>query len=338
MSLNLEDIARLAGVSRSTVSRVINDQPNVSENTRQRVWQIVEEHNFRPNLAARSLVTQRTRVIGIFYPHPLQAFTPYYFPTLLQGIVDTTHDRDYATLLWWAQSSEEKERFSKRILQQNRLMDGLIIASAPIDDPLIQRIVELEIPFVMVERPTRFEDKIGSVTIDNVKAAQVAVEYLISLGRRRIGHITGAMNNIDGRDRVTGYRQALEAQGLPFDPALVVEGKFNRNSGYLGMKELLTRNLDAVFAGNDDMAVGALQALNEAGVRIPHDVAVVGFDDLPTALESSPQITTVHQPIQEKGALATGLLLDLIEGVTEEPRQIILPTHLVIRQSCGGPA
>ncbi len=335
MTLNLEDVAKIAGVSRSTVSRVINDHPNVSDSTREKVLKVIEEQNFRPNLAARTLVTQRTRVIGVLTPHSVAVFTPYYFPVLLQGIGDTTHERDYATLLWWGQSGDEEERFSRRILLQNRLMDGLIISSAPVDDPLIPRMLESKIPFVLVERATRFTDQISYVTVDNVQAAQMAVEHLIKLGRRRIGHITGALNNIDGIDRLTGYHNALQKHNIRYDPPLVAKGEFTRRSGYSGMNELLSRGVDAVFAGSDDTAVGALQAMQERGVRVPDDIALVGFDDLPTALDFKPEITTVHQPIQEKGARAAALLLDLIEGVVDRPQHVLLPTHLVIRESCG---
>jgi LacI family transcriptional regulator len=334
MSLNLEDIARLAGVSRSTVSRVINDDRNVSDTTREKVLKVIQEHNFRPNLAARTLVTQRTQVIGILIPHSTAVFTPYYFPVLLRGIGDTAHDRDYATLLLWG-AGDREERFSRRLLQQNRLMDGLIIASATVDDPHIPLMLDLKVPFVLVERANHFSDQINFVTVDNEKAAQMAVAHLIKLGRRRIGHITGDLRISDGIDRLAGYRRALEEHDLPYDPSLVVEGVFTRRSGYTGMKDLLMRRVDAVFASSDDMAAGALQALQESGIRVPDDVALVGFDNLPTAMDVKPELTTVHQPIEEKGARATTLLLDLIEGRVESPQHILLPTHLVVRQSCG---
>ncbi len=335
MSLNLEDIAKLAGVSRSTVSRVINDRSDVSESTRKKVMRIIDEHNFRPNLAARTLVTQRSKVIGTLLPQSPTALSSLYFPNLLEGIGDTTHQRDYATLLWWGQSGEEEQRFTKRILQKNQLMEGLIIAAHTLDNSLIQRIFETKIPFVMVERPAIFNDQINYVTVDKVAGAKTPVEHLINLGRRRIGHITGILVNVDGMDRLTGYRNALERHNLPMDPDLIVEGHFNQKFGYLGMKQLLKQGVDAVFAGNDDSAVGALQALREARVRIPADVALVGFDDVTSALDFAPQLTTIHQPIRQKGALATALLLDLIEGKVKSPQHILLPTHLVIRQSCG---
>jgi LacI family transcriptional regulator len=334
---NLEDIARKAGVSRSTVSRVINDEPYVSEATRAKVKAVITAEGFTPNLAARMLVTQRTRVVGVVIPHTLLVTfqDPYYFPTLLQGVSESTYTRDYATLLWWGQSREDEERFYERILKQNRLMDGLIIASATNDDPIINKLLGLGMPFVMVERPVRYQDRISYVSVDNVQAAQTAVQHLTGLGRTRIGTITGALDNIDGVDRLTGYRQALELAGLPFDPGLVAEGRYTQQSGYIGAKRLIKQGIDAIFAANDLTAIGAIQALQEADVRVPEDVSVVGFDDLPNAIQSKPQLTTIRQPIQHKGAMATNLLLDLIEGVVDGPRQVLLPTQLVIRQSCG---
>jgi len=337
MTLNLEDIAKLAGVSRSTVSRVINDDRNVSDSTREKVLQVINQHNFRPNLAARTLVTQRTQVIGILIPYSPNVLTPYYFPALLEGLGTTAHNRDYATLLFWGgYSSEKDERFSKRILQQNRLMDGLIIASAPMDNPHIAQMLDLHVPFVLVERAaTHMADQVSYVTVDNEEGARKAVEHLIQLGRRRIGHITGDLRITDGLDRLTGYRAALEEYDIPYDPALVVEGTFTRRSGYNAMQGLLAQGVDAVFAASDDTASGALQAMHVLGVSVPDDIALVGYDNLPTALDSKPELTTIHQPIEEKGARAAALLLDLIEGVVASPQHILLPTHLVVRQSCG---
>lgn len=337
---NLEDIARKAGVSRSTVSRVINDEPYVSDRTRAKVRAIIEAEGFSPNPAARMLVTQRTRVIGVVIPHTLLVTfqDPYYYPTLLQGVSETTNERDYATLLWWGQSYDDEDRFARRILQQNRLMDGLIVASPTSDDPLIPRLVDLGMPFVMVERPTISADRISYVSVDNVQAAQNAVTHLLGLGRRRIATITGALDNVDGQDRLTGYRNALQNHGIPFDPALVAEGRFTHQSGYIATRKLVKSGIDAIFAANDISAQGALDALSDAGLRVPDDIAVIGFDDLPNAVQSTPQLSTVRQPIQQKGIVATNLLLDLIEDKVQGPRQILLPTQLVIRQSCGAMA
>src|SRR5690606_34955406 len=156
-----------------------------------------------------------------------------------------------------------------------------ILASATSNDPLIEKLVDLGTPFVMVERPARFQDRISYVSVDNVQAAQNAVSHLLSLGRKRIGTITGALDNVDGQDRLVGYRNALEMAGVPYDPALVAEGRFTHQSGIVGARKLIRENVDAIFAANDITAIGAIQAIKEAGLRVPEDIAVIGFDDLP---------------------------------------------------------
>lgn len=333
--MNIEDIARLAGVSRSTISRVLNNHSDVSERTRQRVMQVIEKYNYKPNPAARTLVTQRTRVIGVLISNPVTVFASSYLPTLLHGIADATHERDYATLLWWGRSGEEEERFTRRILHANTLMEGVIIVFHTIDNTLIRRALDTKLPFVIVERPTTHVDKINFVTVDNFRGAELAVDHLVALGRRRIGHITGHVNMMDAIERLTGYRNALAKHHLPYNPNWVVEGEFDVDSGYRAMKTLLVQGVDAVFAGNDNSAIGALQALRDAGIQVPDEISIVGFDDLPPVMTSSPPLTTIHQPVREKGAQAAHILLDMLEGKITEPQQRVLPVHLVIRESCG---
>jgi LacI family transcriptional regulator len=338
--MNLEDIAKKAGVSRSTVSRVINNEPYVSAKTRAHVMAVIQRESFSPNPAARMLVTQRTRIIGMVIPQTAKVIFndhSHYFPTLMQGVAQATNDHDYGMLLWLAQSGVDQEKFYQRIIQ-NRLMDGLVIASTTASEVLVSHLVQTEIPFVVVERPKQFEDHISYITVDNFHAAQVAIEHLIHLGRRCIATITGALDNPDATDRLLGYKQALEAHGLPVQPELIAEGTFTWQAGYDGMKQLLPYKPDAVFAGSDMVAVGALQALREAGLRVPEDVAIVGFDDLPTALDTRPQLTTIRQPIYDKGIRAAEILLDLIEGRITEPQHVLLETELVVRDSCGAAA
>jgi LacI family transcriptional regulator len=335
-SLNLEDIAAQAGVSRSTVSRVINNDPHVSDATRKRVLAVIKRVGYAPNPAARALVTQRTQIIGVVIPQePITLFEDtYYFPTLLHGISKAAHQRDYAMLLWLGQSNEEEERFRQRIIT-NRLMDGVILASATTHEPLIDHFLNNNIPFVMTERPVFKQDLISYVSIDNTAATFDAVSHLIALGRQRIGTITGNLAISDGLDRLDGYKMALESAGIPVDERLIAAGNFTHRSGYLGMKQLLEQQVDAVFAASDITARGALQALDEASIRVPDDVALVSFDNLQTAEKTVPSLTTVHHPIEEKALHATSLLIDLIENENEAVRHVLLPTRLVIRESCG---
>lgn len=336
--LNLEDIASRAGVSRSTVSRVVNEHPYVSESTRERVLAVIEQVGFSPNPAARALVTQLTQTIGVAIPHSLDTVfeDAIYFPTLLQGIAQTTNKRDYALVLWLGQKDEDEERFYKRILK-NRLIDGLIIASANTasQTALITHLLKVRLPFVLVERPVYHDGQVSCVTVNNVQATQDIMNHLLNHGRRRIGTITGSLDNPDGIDRLQGYKLALQAAGIAYDKSIVVEGNFTQKAGYQATETLLQHNVDAIFAANDSTAFGVMQALDEFGVKVPDDVALVGFDDLPYALQMTPQLTTINHPIQSKGSQAASLLLDLIEGLVEGPQQIMMPTNLVIRESCG---
>jgi LacI family transcriptional regulator, galactose operon repressor len=330
---SLEDVARKAGVSRSTVSRVINNDPNVKTETREHVQKIIEQERFNPSTVARSMVTGRTQVIGVVFPHEYHVFfnDPYYFPALLEGVADMATKRDYAMLLWVRQSGEEESIFSRRILQ-NGLMDGVIIASDS-KNSLVNYLADMQIPLATVERPNRNQDQVSYVTIDNFAATRTVIEHLIGIGRRRIALVAGSVDNMDAQDRLEAFKQVMSQAGLPSD--LIVYGDFQRDTAYQAIKPMLDQNIDAIFACSDMMAQGVYTALNEAGLIIPDDVAVVGFDDLPTASLLRPALTTVHQPIGQKGAVATGLLLDTIEGKLSEAQHIVLPTTLIVRESSG---
>ncbi|MDZ4763180.1 MAG: LacI family DNA-binding transcriptional regulator [Chloroflexota bacterium] len=334
--MNLEDVAKQAGVSRSTVSRVVNNEGYVSDETRARVLEVIERLNFSPNHAARALVKQRSDVVGVVMPGTANVFfgDNSYFPMLLQGIAEAADQREYNMMLCLGHPNEDREAFSRRIIR-NRIADGLIIASISGDDPLIDRLIKAIPYFVMVERPLYHEDAISYVTADNLRGGQIATEHLINLGYRRIAHITGHLNISDGQDRLVGYRRALERAGIPFNPDLVHLGRFSYDAGYHSMKALLEHHPDAVFVSSDTAALGAMRAIQDAGLRIPDDIGVVVFDDLDVAVRATPALTTIRQPVQKKGEAAFALLLDLINGAIQSPHQIILPVQLVIRQSCG---
>jgi LacI family transcriptional regulator len=334
--MNLEDIAKKAGVSRATVSRVINNASNVSADTRDHVWAVIREENFHPNPSARALVTRRTEIIGVVVPTPENIFYTdnNYFTQILAGVSQITRQRDYAMLLWLGELSEDDEHIMQKV-SNNRLMDGLVIASMIHNHPLFKRLMNLRSPFVMIDRPLEHDDKISYVTVDNVRAAEEATTHLINLGRRRIAHITGHMGIADAQDRLQGYKNALTKAGLPVDPSLIVESYFRREAGYAATQKLLPLKPDAIFAAGDTIAIGVLQATREVGLRVPDDIALVGFDDVDVASQFYPLLTTVRQPVQEKGAAAAKLLIDLIQNRVQSPQHVVLTTELVIRQSCG---
>jgi LacI family transcriptional regulator len=333
-NLTLEEIGRRAGVSRSTVSRVINNQDNVSPAARQRVLEVIEETGYQPHAAARSLAAQRTRVIGLVIPRSVQAFfADPYFPRLIQGIAQACNANDYTLSLFMFHSEAEERDLYPRVLSQG-LVDGVIITSSLENDPLIPLLAKSDRPFVLIGRPL-IDAPISYVDADNVVGVHNAVTHLIRLGRRRIGHIAGPDDTSVGRDRKRGYIEALRERGLPVEQELIVESDFTETSGYQAAQKLMALGADAIFAVSDKVAFGALRALRDAGRSVPEDVSVVGFDDLEAAAISQPPLTTVRQPIRETGVAAVETLLDVMENGDATARRVILPTQLVIRESCG---
>ena len=331
--MNLEQIAKLSGVSRSTVSRVINHDPNVSVVTREKVMRVVQRVNYTPNAAARGLAAGCTHVLGLVIPMGVAAlFADPYFPILIQGVSSACNSREYSVMLWLAEP--EYERRMIRQIMYSGLVDGVIVSSMLLNDSLVQALSEGDLPFMLVGRhPT--DSHASYVDADNIGGAREAVAHLLRLGRTRVTTITGPQNMIAGADRLAGYSAALRDRGMLSDPSLIVEGDFTEAGGYRAMQQLLARRPDAVFAASDMMAIGALRALREAGLRVPEDVAIVGFDDLPQSARAEPPLTTVRQPTYRLGTTTVDSLLDLIEHPDSSPRRIVLPTELIVRTSCG---
>lgn len=333
-NLTLEEIARLSGVSRSTVSRVINQQPNVSAGVRQRVEAVIQETGYQPNLAAQTLVSKRSWMIGLVLPRSVSSFfTDPYFPRLLQGIAQGCNENDYTLALFLVDTREDEEKILPRVSRKG-MLDGILIQSGQIGDQLIDRMVNLDLPVVVVGSPLRAAE-ISYIDVDNVSGAYNAVSHLIRLGYQRIGTITGLTGGAASADRLEGYEKALNERGRNLDQSLIAEGDFTEAGGYYAMQQLLPSKPDAIFAASDLMAIGALRAVREAGLSIPEDVAFVGFDDVSVARYASPQLTTIRQPIARFGVNAVEILIDLIENGIHPARRIIMDTELIIRESCG---
>jgi LacI family transcriptional regulator len=332
MPLTIEDIAKMSGVSRSTVSRVINGDPHVTEQTREKVQSILHSIEFQPNLAARSLAAGRTKVIGLVIPTGvLSLFTDPYFPLVIQGVSAVCNARGYSVMLWLAEPEYERKTISQ--ILYNGLIDGVLVSSMLVNDPLIERLSESKRPFITIGRhPTN--EKISYVDVDNRTGSYQGVDYILQKGHRRVGMINGPRNTIASQDRYQGYEDAHRDYRVPVYPELLVEGEFSDATGYQAMKRLLPYQPDAIFVASDAMALAAMRAILEEGLRIPEDIAVVGFDDIPTAATSRPPLTTVRQPIQQTGSMAAEILVDMIEHPSEEARHMVLPTELVIRSSC----
>ncbi|GIJ75760.1 transcriptional regulator, LacI family [Micromonospora phaseoli] len=326
----LEAVARRAGVSRATVSRVVNGSTTVAEPIQEAVRQAVAELGYVPNLAARTLVTQRTDSIALVMPEEAtRVFSDdQVFPGIIRGAAQELEAADKQLVLMLAGSPAGHERVER--YTTGRHVDGVLFASLHGADPLPARLAALGIPVVCSGRPLDGAD-VPYVDVDQVGGVTRAVRHLIDSGRRRIATIAGPQDMVAGIERLTGYRDTVTAAGLP---EMIAVGDFTRESGAAAMRQLLAAHpdLDAVFAASDLMAHAAMRTLREAGRRVPEDVAVIGFDDIETAAYTDPPLTTVRQPIVELGRQGTRLLLRLAAGEAVEPA-LILPTELIIRDS-----
>ncbi|MHB0875541.1 MAG: LacI family DNA-binding transcriptional regulator [Anaerolineae bacterium] len=332
--LTLEDIAKQAGVSRSTVSRVVNGQPNVREHVRKHVLEVIQSTGYHPNVAARTLASQRAWMIGLVLPRSVGSFfTDPYFPRLLQGVAQACNQCNFTLGLFLVSTKEDEEKIFPRVSRKG-LLDGILVQSGQIGDRLIDRLVGSSMPLLIVGRPL-VPDGVSYIDVDNVAAAADAVTHLIRLGYRRIATIAGPANSTVSIDRKEGYLRALREHGRTAEEALIAEGDFTEAGGYDAARKLLAAKPDAVFAASDMMAIGGMRAAREGGLSVPGDVAFVGFDDLPLAAVSRPQLTTVRQPIYEFGLKAVEVLIDLIENGVSPARRVIMDTELVVRASCG---
>jgi len=333
-NLTLEDIAKQAGVSRSTASRVVNDDPNVNEIVRKRVQEVIVSTGYHPHAAARSLASHRSWMIGLVLPLSVSSFfTDPYFPRLTQGVAQACNQHNYTLGLFLVDSKEDEKRILPRISRKG-LLDGILLQTGQKGDKLIDRLINCDIPMIVAGRPF-IANGVSYIDVDNVHAAYHAVNHLIKLGYKHIGTITGPLRGTPGIDRKEGYLKAIREQGWKVDKNLISEGNFTEESGYQAMKQLIPLKPDAIFAASDAMAIGANRAAREEGWRVPEDIAFIGFDDLPSASQPDIQLTTVHQPIVHFGFRAVEALIDLIENGSIPFQRIIMETELIIRDSCG---
>lgn len=328
--VTVHDVARRAGVSIATVSRALNGRGRISEQTRENVLDVVRELGYLPNDLARGLVGMATQTIALLLPD----ITNPYFPELVKGVQTVADERGHLLLLCNNADDERKTVADVEMLRRKKV-DGILLVPGALASSHALAEATKGIPVVVIDRriPGQHADL---VTVDHRCGARQATEHLIELGHHRIAHLSGPRNVISARERRTGWRQAMRKHNLPTDS--VQTGDFTEEGGYAGARRLLDSEADftAVFAANDLSAIGLLRAFTEAGVRVPRDVSVIGFDGIRLATYTTPALTTVVQPIYQLGRAAAELLLDRIEA-PQEPRTVVLDTTLEVRDSTAPP-
>jgi DNA-binding LacI/PurR family transcriptional regulator len=332
----LDRVAREAGVSRATVSRVVNGSPKVSPEVRRTVERAVERLGYVPNPAARSLVTRRSDSVGLIITEPAsRLFEDPFFPRLLRGISGELSSRNLQLVLLMPEDGDAEQRLERYLAAGH--VDGVVLVSLHGADPLPAHLQARGVPMVVGGRPPGGVSA-SYVDVDNREAARHAVRHLAGLGRRRIATITGPQDMGAGIDRLEGYRDGLTEAGIPRDDRLVATADFTYEGGATAMRGLLEAapDLDAVFAASDLMAAGALSVLRAADREIPGDVAIVGFDDSPLAAATEPPLTSVRQPIEEMGRELVRLLAASLEDAKRPARRVLLSTELVQRASSRG--
>jgi len=339
----LEDVAARAGVSRATVSRVVNRSPQVSDRVRRAVEAAIDELGYAPNRAARSLAGSRSETVALVVSEPsVRLFADPFFAGTTLGVTGVLAATRYQLVLLMVGDDDDRARVERHLLRGGA--DGALVLSARADDPLPGRLAAAGIPCVTAGRPAAGgaeggpgRPAVGYVDADNVGGAEDAVAHLVARGRRTIGTVAGPADMAPGADRRTGWEKALTEAGRPADVSLVIEADFTRAGGRAATEALLARrpDLDGVFAASDLMALGALDALRAAGRRVPDDVAVVGFDDSELARTADPPLTTVRQPIEQLGAEMARLLVARLDDGGEDapPPAVVLQTELVVRSS-----
>jgi LacI family transcriptional regulator len=332
VSVTIHDVARAASVSVATVSRVLNGKGPVREETQRRIRTVVERLRYSPHGAARSLITRKTNTLGVLLPDLYGEF----FSEVIRGIDSCARERGYHLLVSGSHSDRTE---IEAVLRATRgRVDGLIVMSPELDARSLERNLTDGLPIVLlngVGDGRRFD----SIRVDNYGGALVMVRHLISLGHRRIAHVAGPAGNQDAAERRRGYRDAMRSVSGRWSRELAIAGDFREEAGYQAGRHLLDwkNPPTAVFAANDAMAIGLLAAFQERHVRVPQDLAVAGFDDIPIARFATPPLSTVRVPIAELGARATRRLLQTLSRPNGHPVQHeTLPTMLVVRESCGG--
>jgi len=332
--LTIRDIARMANVSRSTVSLALNDSPRINSETKARIQKLMDEVGYRPNAMARGLVSDASKVLSVVVPPTGNVFSDSYFSESLSGILDVAAQADFRVAIEKATAVFRSGEAPRRLFRERRI-DGMVAVGSLATDTYLRDLAQAGLPVVLVN--TEMDD-IPCVIADNVEGTVSVVHHLASLGHREIGYIRGLDITTAGRQRSQGFLKGLQLTGLPLREQYVVNGDFSEQSGYRAIDELAMRGKlpPALFAANDMMAIGAARRMKELGYVVGHDVALVGGDDAPLARYIDPPLTTLRQSMYDLGAEAASMLLEWLRTEERPSQKHILHTQLIIRQSCGG--
>ncbi|MBI5960766.1 MAG: LacI family DNA-binding transcriptional regulator [Chloroflexi bacterium] len=333
MAATIFDVAKRAGVSIGTVSRVVNNRDRVHPDTRERVLKAIRELDYHANALARGLASQETATLGLVIP---QVNDPFFFQ-VVRGVEEAASAANYALLIASQSRLTASEHRYLHLFRRGHV-DAMVLASIEVHVHEVQEIMRQGIPIVLVQLD--IGKNIPTFLADNYSGGRGIAEHLVLEHHyRRVAFITGTNHTPDSRERLRALRDVLEENNLDLPAHYIVQGDYLRDSGYQAMQQLLnlSERPEAVFAANDQMAIDAMMAIRERGLRIPEDIAVVGFDDIPMASYVSPPLTTVHQPVYELGWHAAHMALEIINSdqAMIAPRKMLLPTSPVIRRSCG---
>ncbi|MGE5583793.1 MAG: LacI family DNA-binding transcriptional regulator [Bacillota bacterium] len=332
--VTINDIAKIAKVSPSTVSRVMANNPKISDATREKVFKVMKELNYHPNIIARSLANKTTRIAGVVIPGMAEkAFQHPFFPEVLRGISSMAHKHRYNILISSVDNPEEEKQTLKQFVHGG-ITEGIILLASRINDPSVSELIKTDFPFVVIGKPEN-ENEVNWVDNNNFTAGYELVRHFISQGHRQIAFIGVTPGYIVTLDRLEGYKKALSDFGLSVDERLIVESKFSDDNGYDLIKQLLERGVNptGVIACDDFLAFGALRFLSEQGLKVPENIAVAGFNNVPLSLYSHPSLTSVEINAFLLGSKAFELLLAAINSDFKSYNRAIVPAELVIRES-----
>lgn len=344
--MNSSDIAKLAGVSRSTVSRVINNYPNVPAETREKVLKIIKEHDYVPHASARMLAGSKNRVIGLFIVDMVERSyglknritkSPYYLE-FTSSVIENASEMEYTVLVHIIHNEHGYEKIKECFF--NKTISGGIFIGQNDNDAAIKKIIDSGYKVVLVDQSINSEDDIYKkcmiVNADNYGGAYNATKYLIDLNHKEILHITGGTYKFSSKERINGYKKALKDAKIPIKRNLIVNSEFIEEGGYNSVKKLLNKNnkFTAIFAGNDKIAFGAIKALKEQGLRVPEDVSVIGFDDIESSQYFSPRLTTMRMELSGMAEIATQSIINSIENDVRFSANYVIPVKMAERESC----